>query len=85
MVNNQMNRRYSFLLAMSAKKKLFTKELVRADKFFRLLNKFLTPSPMAKKLTTPIFLKLRLTKRAYISVRARERLHKVCKPTAATR
>lgn len=34
-----MNRRYPFLSTVFAKKKLLTKQLVRADKFFCLLKK----------------------------------------------
>lgn len=43
------------------------------------------PSPMVKKLTTLQFRKLRLTKMAYKSTTAREKLHKLCKLTATTR
>lgn len=43
------------------------------------------PSPTVNKLTILEFRKQRLTKSAYISTMARERLHKLCKLTAATR
>lgn len=45
----------------------------------------LTPSPIANTLTILKFLKLRFTKMAYMSIIAREKLHIICKPVAATR
>lgn len=43
------------------------------------------PSPTVNTLIIPEFRKLRLTKRAYISIMASDRLHKLCKLTATTR
>lgn len=44
-----------------------------------------TPSPMVNSLRNRLFLKLRFTKRAYTSAIRSDRLHKLCKLTAATR
>lgn len=43
------------------------------------------PSPMVKTRITMPFRKLRLTKRAYASRNASDRLQKLCKPAARTR
>lgn len=44
-----------------------------------------TASPKVNKPTIEQFRKLRLTNKAYASTTANEKLHKHCKPTAATR